>query len=97
LSKSPFFKRFIHLATQLRVGRQFPPIFALAKSHDPEKADIHSTLRQKLYFSIETTRLFSTRYEKQNPHHHHMFGKNDKTPQTTSINESVLCNWNESI
>jgi hypothetical protein len=51
LSKSLYFKRFIHLARQLRAGRWFPPMFALAKSNDPEKIDIRSTLPPKALFN----------------------------------------------
>jgi hypothetical protein len=51
LSKSPYFKRFIHLARQLGVGRWFSPMFALAKSNDPEKADIRSTLPPKASYN----------------------------------------------
>src|ERR1039458_1354588 len=47
ISKSPFLKHFIHLAPQLRVGCQFSTMFALAKSHDSEKADMYSTLPPK--------------------------------------------------
>jgi hypothetical protein len=49
--KKPVFQVVYSPGPQLRVGRQFPPIFALAKSHDPEKADIHSTLPPKASFN----------------------------------------------
>jgi hypothetical protein len=72
-------------------------MFALAKSHDPEKADIPSTLPPKASFNNRNNLLIFNNLQKTKSHHHQMSGKNDKTPQTTSINVSVLCNWNESI
>jgi hypothetical protein len=66
LSKSPFFKRFIHLAPELRVGRQFPPMFALAKSHDPEKADMYLTLPPKASFNNRNNLLIFNTLRKTN-------------------------------
>jgi hypothetical protein len=59
LSKSPYFKRFIHLARQPKAGRWFPLIFALAKSNDPEKADILSTLPPKASYNNRNNLLIS--------------------------------------
>src|SRR5208282_2952850 len=97
LSKSPFLKWFIHLAPNSGLAASFRRYSPWQRAMTLRKQTYIQLYRQKLHLTIETTCLFSTSYEKQNPHHHYMSGTNDKTPQTTSINVSVLCNWNESI
>jgi hypothetical protein len=47
MSKSPLFKRFIHLAPRPKVERRFLLIFALAKSRCPDGAAARSTLFAK--------------------------------------------------